>query len=667
MKSKHRIAAISLYCLTVLWAPAPALAESAEPYPLEYFALREVVNNVTISPDGKRMAMLKIESRDGDPSLYVYDTSDLDGDPLVVGADPMEIVAYSWASDDHIVMTMRQRTRKMVKRQEGSVFDYKVAILDIENEKFDDFDAAFPRVENVLPGVPDKIIISEQPGMEREAAVREAFRPRAYYEMDLKKGTKKLLIRGRIDMGRMAFDANGNPTFAQGFDVKSREYVVYYRKAGEKGWDDVYRIHEDNFDLWFEQPLALDDSVPGNILMRAFNGDDKLGLWSFNPATKDFDELLYRRSDVDVSGVRMHSNRWTYPERVAGVTYAKDNIHVEYFDEIEGATYRQLEELIPNSHYVTITSRSRDGNTLVARNLGPRDPGTYYLLHDGDFKSVGSRQPLIESDDLADMKFMEYTARDGRKMSMYVTIPEGEAPYPTVVMPHGGPFVRETVIYDEWSQMLANNGYMVVQPQYRGSHGYGKDHFMSAFIEGSEGGRAMQDDKDDAVLHLVEEGLADRERLAMYGWSYGGYAALAAASSDPQIYQCTIAGAAVSDMRMAANDFMRRTPDGTGRIMRDQFWYTAVQPVDEAEKVNVPVLVIHGSVDSRVLPKQAKVYLDALEEAGKYHKYVELDGADHFYVTLWYEHQIELYESIIDFLQNDCGNVSAGLQVANDG
>ena len=302
----------------------------------------------------------------------------------------------------------------------------------------------------------------------------------------------------------------------------------------------------------------------------------------------------------------------------------------------------------------------------MAYNRGPRDPGTYYLLHDGEFKMVGTRQPLFDSEDLADVEYFQYTARDGKKLAAFMTVPEGEPPYPTIVLPHGGPHVLEVILYDEWAQMLANRGYLVVQPQYRMSLGYGFEHFTSAFMDGSEAGRKMQDDKDDAALHLVKEGLADPDRMAMFGWSYGGYAALIAASRTPQIYQCTIAGAAVSDYRVAANDEMRRTPRGTARVWRDVYEYGAVQPTDEAPKVNVPILLIHGSVDSRVLPKQAKIYRDALDDAGKHYKYVELEGADHFSNTLFYEHKLKLYESIIDFLSNDCGSMSTLQARASD-
>ena len=646
------------------------VAADAEVYPLEYFALREVINNVTVSPDGERLAMLKILSRTGDPILHIYDTDDLDADPLVVNADPMEIIGYRWASDRHVVLQFRQQVRNRLQGQEGSVYAYRLAILDVVDETFDDFETdTAPFVENVLEGRPNEIIVSEQEGFDNSVGVREAYRPRAYYTVNLERGTKQLLIRGRLDVGRISFDSDGNPRLAQGFDRRTRDYMYYYRDVGENSWREVLRWTEDQFEgAFFEEVIGLDDSVPGNILVLAFNGDDKLGLWSFNPATKEYEELIYRRSDVDVYGVRYHSNSWTYPDRVTAVTYFKDNLHFEYFDEIEGATFNQLEELVPYAHYVAITSRSRDGNTMVVGNRGPRDPGTYYLLHNGEFEFVGSTQPLVESDQLADVEYIPYTARDGRAMAAFITIPNtGEPPYPTVVMPHGGPFVREVFFFDEWAQMLANNGYMVVQPQFRMTLGYGFDHFMSAIVDSndsgrpmSQAGRRMQDDKDDAALHLVDMGLADPDRMAMYGWSYGGYAALIAASRTPQIYQCTIAGAAVSDYVTFANDTMRgRAPTGAARVMRDVYQYGAVQPVDEVEKVNVPLLLIHGSVDSRVLPKQAELYRNALDRAGKNYKYVELEGADHYYNTLYYEHQIELYTSIIGFLRNDCGNMSA--------
>jgi len=193
-----------------------------------------------------------------------------------------------------------------------------------------------------------------------------------------------------------------------------------------------------------------------------------------------------------------------------------------------------------------------------------------------------------------------------------------------------------------------------LQPQYRMSHGYGMDHFTSAFINGSEWGRKMQDDKDDGALYLVEKGLAEKDRIAMFGWSYGGYAALVAASRSPQIYQCVIAGAAVSNPRRQTNEY-----GGSVRTETDKIWqksnFDAVQPTEEVAKVNIPILLIHGSVDQRVRPRQANMYLKELEKHNKPYKMVWLDGADHFYSTLFYDHQLTLYENLISYLKNECG------------
>jgi len=658
----------SIFAIAALLSSS--LTVASEPYPLEYWALRAVESNVVVSPDGKRLAMLKILSREGNPVIYVFDTNDPTGrdtDPFVVNADPMEITSLYWASDTHIVVTLRQQTANIVKGQEDSTYRGKIGILDVREKTFENFEAESPAVENLLKGVPGKIIISERPDFTNPMSLERAFRPRSYYELDLETGNKSLKLKGKFSLGQVEFDANGNPRFGRGYDVGSDEYVYYYRGVGEKSWRDIWRWPDDEFRVQHEDVLGYDDAVPGNLMVRAYNGDDKLGLWSFNPKTRTYDELLYRRSDVDVYNVRTHSNSWTNPEQIVAVSYFKDNFHFEYFDEIEGATYHQLEELIPFSHYVTITSRSRDGNTMVVRNQGPRDPGTYYLLHEGEFKVVGSQQPLLDGENLADQKYVTYKTRDGREMAAFVTMPQGEPPYPTIVQDNGGPHGHKIRIYDEWTQMLTNRGYMVVFPIYRMAWGYGFDHYSSAFINGSEAGRRMQDDHEDAVLHLAEEGLADPDRMAFFGWSYGGYAALIAAARTPQIFQCTIAGAAVSDYAMAGRDEFRGRGGLTGssQIWRDVFQFGAVQPVEEVEKVNVPILMIHGSVDSRVLPKHARIYLRELEKHDKYHKMVWLEGADHGSNTLFYGHQITLYESLIDFLKNDCGNMSTELQANN--
>jgi dipeptidyl aminopeptidase/acylaminoacyl peptidase len=629
-------------------------ATAHEPYPLEYWALRAVINNVQVSPDGKYVGLMKIPSKDGNPIIEVYEAANLDKEPFRLNADPMEITDFYWVSDKDIVFTLRQQVRDNIEGFNQGVYENRLAIVDVVKKKIRSFDESNATVENLLPNKPDKIIISFQEGDADGPAslIREAYRPRAYWEFDLNRGTKKLLIRGKLALGNIQFDIDGRPYYAQGFDIAEGDYVAYSRWPGETKWTEAARESEDSFETF--NVVGVDPEKPRHWLMRLNNGDDKVGLWSYDTDNRKLEELIYRRKDVDVYGVRFHSNEWVYPDKIVGVSYFKDKYRVEYFDEVEAATYRQLEELIPYSHYVDINSRSRDGNTMVVYNSGPRDPGTYYLLKDGRFTTIGSRQPLLESEKLADLEYITYDSRDGIPIRAYLTVPQGEGPFPLVVLPHGGPFVGEYIIWDEWAQMLANNGYLVVQPQYRGSFNYGLDFHLMSFKNGGQGGYKMQDDKDDAAQYLVERGLADPDRIAMFGWSYGGYAALVAAARTPQIYQCVIAGAAVADQLQQVN-YYRWQLRGAQKERQMAYREGSINPIDEVEKVNVPMLLIHGDVDQRVPITHANRYRKELDKHNKNYKYVELEGADHFSNTLFFHHQIELYESMIDFLANDCG------------
>ncbi|MFC1689659.1 alpha/beta hydrolase family protein [Pseudomonadota bacterium] len=626
---------------------------AAEPYPLEYWALRDVISNVRVSPDGKHLALMKIPNRDGNPVIEVYDASNLKKEPFRLNADPMEMTSFNWVGDQDIIITLRQKVRDMIDGFNEGVYEYKLAMLDIKKEKVDQFREVNPQLENLVPSKPNHVIISLNPsGGKSVTNLDEAFRPRAYYELNLESGAKATLIKGKLSMGQIEFDGDGNPWLARGYDRNRDEFIWYIRRKGEKGWEELYRQHEDSFEQFTVQ--GMDPEKPDTILVLANNGKDKAGLWEFDVNSKSFGELVYARNDVDVAGVRFHSNPWTQPDKIVAVAYNTNKTHFEYFDAMEGATFAQLEGIIPSAYYVRITSRSRDGQTLTIYNAGPHDPGTYYLLKDGALTTIGSKHPLLKEQDLADVKYVHWKARDGKQIHGYMTVPKGEPPFPLVVLPHGGPFVAETVGFDEWGQLLANNGYLVLQPQYRGSRKYGQEFYQSAFIDGGQGGYKMQDDKDDGALYLVREGLADPDRIAMFGWSYGGYAALVAAARTPQIYQCVVAGAAVSDPLMQVGYYSDRM-SGASKIEQLSMWEDSVSPIEVVEKVNVPLLLIHGSVDQRVPPAHVRKYLSKLEKYNKPHKYVELDGADHFSNTLFYDHQMLLYDSLVNYLKTDCG------------
>jgi dipeptidyl aminopeptidase/acylaminoacyl peptidase len=636
-------------------ATTATIADGApEPYPLDYWALREVINRAQVSPDGKHLALMKIPSKKANPIIEVYETADLGKDPFRIGAKKMEVTNFFWASDKDIVFSMRQKVRDRIEGFNQGVYENKIAVADTVKKKMRTFDETDPVIEDLLKRKPTKIIISFSEGDDDGpgSKLSEAFRPRAYWEFDLDRGTKKLLIRGKLALANIEFDADGNPWLARGFDLRKGDFLWYWRKPGGSGWTEIFRQSEDSFETF--EVVEIDHTMPNHILVYANNGHDKTGLWSYDVNAKRFAELIYRRDDTTNLGVGYHSNDWSYPDQITAVTYTTDKRHAEYFDEVERATHEQLESIIPYAHNIDIASRSRDGNTMVVYNVGPRDPGTYYLLHEGKFQAVGSKQPLLESKNLADLKYITYDARDGQPIHAYLTVPQGDGPFPLIVLPHGGPFVAETVAYDEWAQMLANNGYMVAQPQYRGSFGFGLEFHKASFINGGQGGHMMQDDKDDVAMYLVRRGLVDPERIAMFGWSYGGYAALVAASRTPQIYQCVIAGAAVADQLQQIN-YYRYQLRGAQKERQMAYREGSTNPIEEVEQVNVPILLIHGDVDQRVPITHAIRYRKELDKYNKDYKYLELEGADHFYSTLFYRHQKAMFETMIDYLKNDCG------------
>jgi dipeptidyl aminopeptidase/acylaminoacyl peptidase len=266
---------------------------------------------------------------------------------------------------------------------------------------------------------------------------------------------------------------------------------------------------------------------------------------------------------------------------------------------------------------------------------------------------LASENPAIKSADLNNVEFIKYKARDGKTIPAYITIPKGKGPFPLVVMPHGGPHVNEVVSYYEWGQLLANAGYLVLQPQYRMSVGWGKDLFDAGY---GEHGLKMQDDKDDGALFLVKEGLVDKNRMAMFGWSYGGYAALVATQRDNNIYQCAVAGAAVSDPEKA---YFNGRSSGTPKALDD--WakrrgMIGINPIKDVAKSNIPLLMVHGDWDSRVQYYHFTEYKAAMEKAGKTNaQFLTLKGADHFSRTLMYNHQEVFYSKLLDYLKKDCG------------
>jgi dipeptidyl aminopeptidase/acylaminoacyl peptidase len=656
MKFFRSIALFLAASITAALSAFSVAAAQVEPYPLDYFAVRAQMSGVALSPDGKYVAFQQILSKEGNPVIRIFNTNDLSKPMRTIGGDSMEVTGFNWVDETAMIVSFRAQVSDKIGGFNRGAYRGRLALYNVAKDKFTKMSDNTSKtgfsmsLVNVLPHEQGKVLINL-----REGGENKAFRSN-YYKLNIKTLSKSLVLKGNDDIRSIRFDSHGNPRTAVRFFPATDELSFLYRKPGEKSWAEIKRFPLATFEQF--DILAFDETNPAHIYVRAHNGQDKAALWFYNTDSKSFESRLYSHPVSEVSGLRYHSNFWTNPDTVVGVGYFTDKSHIVYFDTqeaaIEEATYAQLEGLVPHANQPRITSRSKDGQSLVVLNRGPKDPGSYYLLANGKFQYLGGRYPLLKTENLAEVRYINYPSRDGRNIPAYVTVPQGKPPFPLVVMPHGGPFVRETVVYDEWAQMLANNGYMVLQPQYRGSRGYGLDFYKAAFIERGEGGYKMQDDKDDGALYLVQQGLVDRDRLGFFGWSYGGYAALIAAARPNNIYQCSIAGAAVTDNQLQVN-YYRNQLRGASKTEQIKFWDESISPIDQADQVNIPLLIIHGSIDQRVPPEHAKRYTKELDKYGIPYEYLELDGADHFYNTLFYRHKIEFFTKMIDFFKNDCG------------
>jgi dipeptidyl aminopeptidase/acylaminoacyl peptidase len=354
------------------------------------------------------------------------------------------------------------------------------------------------------------------------------------------------------------------------------------------------------------------------------------------------------------------TEEWT--GRVIGAAYVADKREYVYFDPARAALQRGIEAVFPgkDAHAVSVT---RDGSKAIVAVEAPDLPRTYYFLDRDSHVAtkVASQYPGLSAADLGTMRADPYKARDGLDIPAYLTLPPGKAPknLPVVVLPHGGPDARDAIGFDWWAQFLANRGYAVFQPNYRGSKGYGRA-FTDAGLH--QWGLKMQDDVTDGVKKLIADGIADPKRICIVGASYGGYVALAGATFTPDLYACAVSISGVSDLgRMVTHQavlYGRRSGPVSfwqSRIgMRGDPQLDATSPALHADQVRIPVLLMHGRHDTTVAFAQSEEERDALARAGRTAELVTFEGDDH-YMTLA-NTRITMLKTLEEFLKKNIGS-----------
>lgn len=406
----------------------------------------------------------------------------------------------------------------------------------------------------------------------------------------------------------------------------AREYVNYqYRPADGGGWQPLSRV---TFDAGLSEgfePYAVDPATNSAIGFDDANG--RKGLYSRALDGSGTQRLLLGRSDVDVDDLlRIGRN-----QRIVGATYATERRVAEYFDPELKRLSGALRRAFPPGSQIDFLDASADEGKLMVLVGSDVDPGTLYLYDKGT-RQLGSIMPFrpeLAGVKLAEMKPVTYPAADGTLIPGYLTLPPGSSGknLPAIVMPHGGPSARDEWGFDWLSQFFAARGYAVLQPNYRGSAGYGSGWFQK---NGFQSWQTAIGDVNDAGRWLQAQGIAAPGKLAIVGWSYGGYAALQSQVLDPDLFKAVVAVAPVTDLG-AMLDAARETYQfrnlerfiGTGPHIE------AGSPARHASAFKAPVLMFHGDKDLNVNVTQGRMMRDRLLAAGRTVTYVEFPGLDH--------------------------------------
>jgi dipeptidyl aminopeptidase/acylaminoacyl peptidase len=451
----------------------------------------------------------------------------------------------------------------------------------------------------------------------------------AVFEVEFAKNKFDKQFANTYDVDSWFADEKGNVIFGIEFNENTNEVTSWFRPDGSKKWQELYTRKAYEGETFAPLFVSGDKAI---ILT-----DYELGreaVWQYDLREGKYDNVLFEAEGYDVAGEILSNDR----SELLGVYYFDDFRVDHYFD----ADASQRDELIKSSfpgYKTTITSRSLDEQrmmvSLVSDNLPPK-----YVWVDLTNKAAStwySQYPELEGVLMPKVTPIEFDASDGTRLTGYFTMPlryDGDKPA-LVVLPHGGPRVRDYQYFNSWVQFLANRGYAVLQVNFRGSEGFGTAHQTAGY---RQWGLLMQQDVYDAVDWLAEQELVDMDRKCVVGASYGGYVALTAAYQRPEEYRCIVSIAGISDLyEMARNESLITSnklgiateigdPSDTDHkaMLREN---SAVNHIGEIE---APLLVIHGTEDTRVRIAQTRDFFRKAEIAGLDIEYLEIDNGTHF-------------------------------------
>ncbi len=611
--------------------PMLAIAADENLAPIEAYGALPAVGMMKLSPDGTRtVSRLIVEDND------IIAVRDIETSEFVSGANAERVNPryLRFVNENHVILVASKAVRPGLG---SSSFDYSVAytmdagtsdvrVLLQRAKGLYDYQGGLGRIVGRSPDgntVYMPAYVGGQGGEPPKLAL---------LSVGLDRARERRVARGNEHTRDWFVNEHGTPIVREDFDDRKNVYRLY--AVDEQGKEERL-LYEEESELFPFSVVGVTEKRDALVVVINSEETGVASYYLMSIADGEFTGPVLERDGLGVERVISDINRVIY-----GVEFEGFLPQYLFFDDSLNKRMAAIQQSLSDTS-VRLASWSEDFSKLLVEVSGGWNSGAYVLFSEPGVpaKVLARARPEIGKDQVVPTRMVDYDARDGRRIPALVTVREdvaAQGPAPLIVMPHGGPQSHDRFGFDWDVQYLASRGYAVLQPQFRGSDGFGNEHMWAG--DGEWGGK-MQSDIDDGVNYLVESGVANPDRVCIVGASYGGYAALAAGAFSPAMYRCVVAIAPVADL----HKMMRRERADHGRhhwVL--DYWerlqgaelsqkdaLRAISPAFHAEVFKAPVLLLHGRKDTVVPIEQSKIMRKALKKAGKDVKFVQLKGEDH--------------------------------------
>ncbi|TKC01883.1 S9 family peptidase [Pedobacter cryotolerans] len=583
-----------------------------------------------ISPDGKSLSYLKLQ--DKKQNLFVEDIAS----GKIVQLTKLQeknISFHSWVSNDELIY---------YKEKEGVRFQSDIFIINSEGKDerqlSSNAKARIRVLEDQLIDNKFLLVLSNQ----RDSTVSDVYR------LNVRDGEMQIVAQNPGNITNWMTDSKGKLRMAISSDGVN-ETFLYRENEAQK----FKAIITNNFKTTLF-PVAFSENKPNIVYAVSDVNRDKNALIELDCITGKEKSVLFANDTLNVVDAQ-YSRRKGKMEYVVGETWKKQK---HYLDDTAKLFYEKLDKLLPKTEYRVI-DRDKNENVFVIRTFTDRNPGSYYLYiaATGKLKKLSDNNSAINEDQMCEMKPISYTSRDGLKINGYLTLPlnTDAKNLPLIVLPHNGPGQRNTWGYNAEVQFFANRGYAVMQINYRGSTGYGKNFYAAGF---KQWGGKIQDDIDDGVKWLINQKVANPKKIAIYGSGFGGYIAMSAAIKSPQLYKCAASNSGVLNLFSYLNSIppflksnLQMFYEIVGNPITEADYMSQVSPLFHADKINIPIFITQNIKDPRINTNDALRLVKELKKRNVPVTYFEKE--DSHFVSKREESRQKVYSALEQFLDNN--------------